>query len=50
MFDAIFFVINTLSNERVPCSQPGDVEAAYLELTSFNFVLIYLMKKDYGNY
>lgn len=45
-----FSLLLTLSNERVNCSQPGDVEAAYLELTSFNFVLIYLMKKDYGNY
>ncbi|KAF5444869.1 hypothetical protein F2P56_033965 [Juglans regia] len=49
MFSATCSVINTISNEGSNYSQRGDAEAAYMVLTSFEFILIlYMMKKIMG--
>ncbi|KAF5458222.1 hypothetical protein F2P56_022269, partial [Juglans regia] len=49
MFSATCSVINTISNEGSNYSQRGDAEAAYMVLTSFEFILIlHMMKKIMG--
>ncbi|XP_041001692.1 uncharacterized protein LOC121247402 [Juglans microcarpa x Juglans regia] len=49
MFSATCSVINTISNEGSNYSQCGDAEAAYMVLTSFEFILIlHMMKKIIG--
>ncbi|KAG7968740.1 hypothetical protein I3843_08G170200 [Carya illinoinensis] len=49
MFSAICSFINTISNEGSNYSQRGDAEAAYMVLTSFEFILIlHMMKKIMG--
>ena len=50
MFDATCKVINTISKELANYKQCGDAEGAYQVLTSFEFVLVLHMMKDYGNY
>ena len=50
MFDATCKVINTISKELANYKQRGDAEGAYQILTSFEFVLVLHMMKDYGNY
>ncbi|XP_059429354.1 uncharacterized protein LOC132163185 [Corylus avellana] len=49
MYGATCSVINKISNEGVNYSQRGDAEAAYMILTSFEFILIlHLMKEIMG--
>ena len=50
MFNATCKVINTISEEGANYKQRGDAEGAYQVLTSFEFVLVLHMMKDYGNY
>jgi hypothetical protein len=49
MFHATYSVLYTISKEGTNYSQRGDVETAYMVLTSFEFVLIlHLMKEIMG--
>ncbi|KAG7951501.1 hypothetical protein I3843_12G009700 [Carya illinoinensis] len=49
MFSATCSIINTISNEGSNYSQCGDAKAAYMVLTSFEFILIlHMMKKIMG--
>jgi hypothetical protein len=46
MFGATCSVLNNISKEGANYSQRGDAEAAYMVLTSFEFILILHLMKD----
>jgi hypothetical protein len=46
MFNASCLVLNTVSKDGANYSQRGDANAAYMVLTSFEFILILLLMKD----
>jgi hypothetical protein len=46
MFGSACSVLNNISKERANYSQRGDAKAAYMVLTSFEFILILHLMKD----
>jgi hypothetical protein len=46
MFNASCSVLNTVSKDGANYSQRGNVDAAYMALTSFEFILILHLMKD----
>jgi hypothetical protein len=46
MFGSTYSVLNNISKERANYSQRCDAEAAYMVLTSFEFILILHLMKD----
>jgi hypothetical protein len=46
MFGSTCLVLNNISKERANYSQRGDAKAAYMVLTSFEFILILHLMKD----